>query len=116
MISYYIMHAVTIRTLETKTNPQNKMLFWYLFAGSRGGPARIRIMSHLRNSPRNTNQLSRELGVDYKGILHHLKTLEKNNLVEKVGNNYGVTYFVSSLFEQDQAVFDEIVMKLEKSR
>lgn len=106
------MQAITVRTLETKTHPQNKMLFWFLFAGSRGGSTRIRIMSHLRNIPRNTNQLAMDLGLDYKGILHHLKTLENNDLVSKIGNNYGATYFVSPLFEQEQAVFDEIVTKL----
>ncbi len=41
--------------------------------------------------------------------------LEKNNLVTKVGNNYGVTYFPSVLFEDGEAVFDEIVSKLKKS-
>ena len=38
--------------------------------------------------------------------------LEKNNLVTKVGSNYGVTYFPSVLFEDGEAVFDEIVSKL----
>lgn len=108
------MKAITVRTIETKTHPQTKMLFWFLFAGSRGGQNRIRIMSHLRETPRNTNQLAQDLGIDYKGILHHLKTLEENNLVTKLGKNYGATYFVSPFFEEGQQVFDEIVTKLKK--
>ena len=51
----------------------------------------------------------------YKGIEHHMKTLEKNNLVTKMGNKYGATYFVSSLFDEGQYVFDEIVAKLIKN-
>jgi len=93
------MKAVTIRTLETKTHPETKKLLWFIFAGTRGGMNRIRIISHLRNMPSNTHQLSKELGFDYKLVQHHMKTLEQNNLVTKVGKNYGAIYFVSALFE-----------------
>ncbi len=62
--------------------------------------------------PSNTHRLSKEMGLDYKAVQHHLKNLEKNNLVTKVGSNYGVTYFPSVLFEDGEAVFDEIVSKL----
>jgi len=43
-----------------------------------------------------------------------MKTLEKNNLVTKIGTKYGATFFVSQLFEEGEAVFDEIVAKLAK--
>jgi len=69
-------------------------------------------MSALRKRPSNKNQLSTELGIDYKGIQHHIKVLEKNNLVIKTGNRYGLTYCVSALFENNEIVFDEIVDKL----
>ncbi len=108
------MQALTMRTIETKIHPQTKGLFWFLFAGSRGGPTRVRIISQLRNKPSNKNQLSGDLGMDYKAVQHHMKVLEENNLVTKVGNSYGVTYFVSALFEEGEAVFDEIVTKLQK--
>ncbi len=88
------------------------MVFWLHFVGSKGGTNRIRIMSVLRKRPRNRNQLATELGVDYKNIQHHIKILEQNNLVTKVGNNYGVTYCVSALFENSEIVFDEIVVRL----
>ncbi len=87
-------------------------MFLVLFAGSRGRANRIRIMSALRKRPSNKNQLSKELGIDYKGIQHHMKVLEKNNLVKKIGNPYGVTYCVSALFENNEIVFEEIVDKL----
>ena len=75
---------------------------------------RIRIISHLRNTPSNTHQLAKKMGLDYKAVQHHLKNLEQNNLVTKVGSNYGATYFPSVLFEDSEAVFDEIVAKLNK--
>jgi len=62
--------------------------------------------------PSNTHQLAKKIGLDYKAVQHHLKNLEQNNLVTKVGSNYGVTYFPSVLFEDAEAVFDEIVAKL----
>jgi len=101
-----------VKTIKAKTHPETKILFWLLFAGSRGSYNRIRIMSLLRKRPRNTHQLSRELGIDYKGTQHHLKNLEENNLVKKIGNHYGVTYYVSELFMHNEIAFDEIRDKL----
>jgi len=108
------MQALSMRTIQTEAHPQTKGLFWYLFAGSRGGHTRIRIISQLRDIPSNKNQLSQDLGMDYKGIQHHMKVLEENNIVTKIGVSYSVTYFVSALFEEGEAVFDEIVTKLQK--
>ena len=65
--------------------------------------------------PRNRNQLSIELDLDYKAIQHHLKVLEKNNLVITTGNRYGLTFCVSSLFENNEFVFDKIVDRLKNS-
>jgi len=107
------LQTLKARTIEAKSHLQIKIVFWTLFVKSRGGTNRIRIMSVLRKRPSNRNQLSKELGIDYKGIQHHLKVLEGNNLVKKIGNHYGVTYCVSTLFENNEFVFDEIVTKLE---
>jgi len=106
------MQTLQARTLEAKRHLQIKIVFWFLFVGSRGGTNRIRIMSVLRNRPRNRNQLATELGLDYKNIQHHIKVLEGNNLVKKIGNLYGVTYYVSAFFENNEIVFDEIVARL----
>ncbi len=108
------MRAVTIKSLKTQTHPETKRLFWFLFAATRGGANRIRIISHLRVMPTNTHRLAKEMGIDYKAVQHHLKNLEQNNLVTKVGSNYGVTYFPSVLFEDGEALFDEIISKLNK--
>jgi len=106
------MQTLQARTIEAKRHLQIKIVFWFLFVGSRGGTNRIRIMSLLRNRPRNRNQLATELGIDYKNIQHHIKVLEENNLVKKIGNAYGVTYCVSAFFENNEIVFDEIVARL----
>ncbi len=101
-----------VKTIKAKTHPETKKLFWLLFAGSRGSDTRIRIMSVLRKRPRNKNQLATELGIDYKNIQHHIKILEKNNLVKKTGHQYSMAYYVSELFMHNEIAFDEIRNKL----
>ena len=106
------MQTLKPRTIESHAHSEIKKLFWFLFVVSRGAANRIRIISVLRNMPRNRNQLSIQLDLDFKNIQHHLKVLEKNNLVIKTGNHYGVVYCVSPLFENTKIVFDEIVYRL----
>ena len=108
------MRAITVKSLKTETHPETKKLFWFVFVATRGGTNRIRIITHLRNIPSNTHQLAKDIGLDYKAVQHHLKNLEQNNLVTKVGNNYGDTYFPSVLFEDGEILFDEIITKLNK--
>jgi len=110
------MRAITVKSLKTETHPETKKLFWFVFVATRGGANRIRIISYLRNMPSNTHQLAKEIGLDYKAVQHHLKNLEQNNLVTKVGSNYGATYFPSVLFEDGEILFDEIITKLNKVR
>jgi len=109
------LRAITVKSLETKIHPETKRLFWFIFGTTRGGMNRIRIISHLRIMPTNTHQLAKQIGLDYKAVQHHLKTLEQNNLVTKVGSNYGSTYFPSILFEEAEPLFNEIVEKLKKT-
>jgi len=97
-------------------DPDAKRLFWFIFAGSRGGLNRLRIISSLKEKPLNTNQLAKELGLDYKAIQHHIKVLEKNNLITKIGEKYGVTFFISTFLEVNMELFEEIETKLDKSK
>lgn len=97
-------------------DPHAKRLLWFVFAGSRGGPNRVRIIGALRENPQNTNQLSVGLGMDYKAVQHHLRVLEKNNLVSREGERYGVAYFISTFLEVNIESFDEVVGKLDKSK
>jgi len=97
-------------------DPHVKRLLWFVFAGSRGGLNRLRIISTIKQKPLNTNQLAKELGLDYKAIQHHITVLKKNNLISKEGEKYGVTYFISTFLEVNMETFDEIANKLEKSK
>ncbi len=97
-------------------DPDVKRLFWYIFAGSRGGLNRLRIISSLKETPLNINQLAKALSLDYKAIQHHIKILEKNNLITKIGEKYAVTYFISNFLEVNMETFEEIETKLDKSK
>ena len=97
-------------------DPDSKRLLWFLFAGSRGGLNRLRIISILKKTPFNTNQLAKELSLDYKAIQHHIKVLEKNNMITKVGEKYGIMYFISAFLEANMETLEEIERKLDKSK
>ncbi len=97
-------------------DPYAKRLLWFVFMGSKGGLNRMRLISVIRQKPLNANQLAKELGLDYKAIQHHIGVLEKNNLIAKVGDRYGATYYMSTFLEVNLEAFDEIVSKLEKSK
>ena len=97
-------------------DPDAKRVLWFLFAGSRGGENRIRIIDFLKKRPYNINQLADALGVDYKLVQHHIGVLEKNNMVTKVGEKYAVLYFISNYLEANIEAFNEIQAAIEKSR
>lgn len=97
-------------------DPHARRLLWFVFAGSRGGPNRLRLVQAIRQRPLNANQLAHELGLDYKAIVHHIGVLEKNNLVTRVGERYGAAYFVSTFLEVNMEALDEIAAKLEQSK
>ena len=99
-------------------DPNAKRLFWFLFAGTRGGMNRISIIELLIQQPYNINQLADIIKVDYKAIQHHIRVLEKNNLITNSGENYGVLYFISNYFELNIEAFKEVknqMMKVKKS-
>ncbi|QUC64344.1 winged helix-turn-helix transcriptional regulator [Nitrosopumilus sp. K4] len=97
-------------------DPDAKRLLWFVFAGSRGGINRLKIINAIRKNPLNTNQLSKELGLDYKAIQHHIRVLEKNNLITSVGEKYGIAFFISTFLEVNMEAFEEIERKLDKSK
>lgn len=91
-----------------------KRLLWYLFAGSRGGENRIKIIDLIKEQPHNINQLAETLGIDYKAVQHHIGVLEKNNMVTKIGEKYGVLYFMSDYLEANIEAFNEIWAAINK--
>lgn len=97
-------------------DPYAKRLLWFVFAGSRGGLNRLKLVSALIKKPLNANQLAKELGLDYKAIQHHIGVLEKNNIITRLGEKYNVTYFISNFLEVNMESLNEIAEKLEKSK
>jgi predicted transcriptional regulator len=95
-------------------DPNSKRLLWYLFGGSKGAQNRIRIIELLKERPSNINQLSESLGLNYKGVQHHISVLEKNNLIIKTGEKYGALYFISNYLEHNLQVYEEIRSKILK--
>lgn len=87
-------------------------LLWFLFAGTRGGDNRIKILDLLIKNPLNINKISEKLQLDYKTIQHHMRILEKNNLITKMGDKYGILYFISNYLEKNIESYYNIKKKL----
>jgi len=94
--------------MDEEFNPAFKRILWYVFFATRGGESRIRIVDKLAERPYNINQLSKELKMDYKTILHHIKVLEDNKIILPEEKKYGTIYFHSPMFEQGMKMFNDI--------
>lgn len=58
---------------------------------------RLRILEELAKRPRNTNEVSKILGIDYKTTEYHLRVLKENGLVIGAGEGYGSKFSLSPL-------------------
>lgn len=85
---------------------------WYLFAGTRGGGTRVRIVRELGERPRNANKLAKRLGLDYNTITHHLDMLQEHNVVESGDSDYGKMYFLTDQFEHHRDTFEKITSEV----
>jgi len=99
---------------QRKPDKETKKLLFYLFTSTRGGYTRLRIIMMLLETPLNTHQLSLELSLDYKAVQHHMKVLEKNNIVTKIGEKYGAIYHLSNFLEINIRSLDEAIDKLDR--
>jgi predicted transcriptional regulator len=99
--------------MSASARPLKYLLGW-LVAGTRGGLTRAKIIIALKEAPQNANQLANLLNMDYRTIRHHLRILEKNRLIVSAGEGYGTTYFLSSVMDENYALFEEIVKKIWK--
>lgn len=99
---------------QRKPDKQTRKLLFYLFTSTRGGFTRLRIIMSLLDKPYNTHQLSQELELDYKAIQHHMKVLEKNNMVSKIGERYGAIFHLSNFLEMNISALDEAIDKLDR--
>ena len=96
---------------------QIKKLLWWLLAGTSGGLSRGRIIETVSEKPMNANEISDKLHLDYKTVRHHLKVLQKNNLLTTMGGGkYGAMYFPSEVLEDNMKYFDEIWDEIGKKK
>jgi predicted ArsR family transcriptional regulator len=86
---------------------------WYLFAGTRGGANRARIVRSLTERPKNANQLADDVGVAYNTVRHHLDMLTDHDVLESGTEGYGALYFTTEGFEHHRGTFEEIVEKMD---
>lgn len=105
--------AFGVVLMSANTRPLKYLLGW-LIAGTRGGLTRAKIIQALKEAPQNANQLASLLKMDYRTIRHHLDVLEKNRLIVSAGEEYGKTYFLSPVLEENYALFEEIMKKVWK--
>ena len=99
---------------QRKPDKQTRKLLLYLFTSTRGGFTRLRIIIHLLEKPYNTHQLAQKLDLDYKAVQHHMKVLEKNNMVSKIGEKYGAIFHLSNFLEMNINALGEAIDKLDK--
>ena len=99
---------------QKKPEKETRKLLFYLFTSTRGGFTRLRIIMLLLDKPLNTHQLSQGLNLDYKAVQHHMKVLEKNNMVSKLGEKYGAIYHLSNFLEINIRSLDEAIDKLDR--
>jgi DNA-binding transcriptional ArsR family regulator len=99
---------------QRKPDKQTRKLLFYLFTSTRGGLTRLRIIIHLLEESYNTHQLAQKLDLDYKAVQHHMKVLEKNNMVSKTGEKYGAIFHLSNFLEMNINALDEAIDKLDK--
>ena len=99
---------------QRKPDKQTRKLLLYLFTSTRGGFTRLRIIIHLLEESYNTHQLAQKLDLDYKAVQHHMKVLEKNNMVSKIGEKYGAIFHLSNFLEMNINALDEAIDKLDK--
>ena len=85
-----------------------RQLLWWLIGGSRGGENRMRIVRALNERPMNTNQLSKELDLNYKTVQHHLEVLAENRIVTTEGDNYGKMYFLTDRMVDNLDILEEV--------
>jgi DNA-binding transcriptional ArsR family regulator len=90
-------------------------LLWWLFAGSAGARTRSLVLFSLKEQPKNAQQLSQSLHLDYTTVRHHLRVLETNKVVLAEGDKYGRVYFVSEVMESHWQTLEGILKRTRAS-
>ena len=94
----------------------SKEFFGSFLQVPRGGSTRAKIMSLINEMPANSNQISTNLNLNYKTVIHHLNVLIKNGLIITDDREiYGSTYFLTPLMEQNFKLLEQILEKVRKA-
>lgn len=93
-------------------DPELRRLLWYILGGTRGGENRAIIIRAIRERPRNLHQISKDLGLQYNLVQHHISVLKRNALVTAAGEHYGLTYFLSPWLEAHFDQFEAVALEL----
>jgi len=86
-----------------------RRVLWWLLGSTRGGENRLRIIRAIQDQPRNTNQLSTALDLNYKTVEHHLDRLVEHGVLLTNGDGYGTTYFLSDRLDRNLDVLETVV-------
>ena len=108
------MIKTKLKSENRKPDKQTKKLLFYLFTSTRGGYTRLKIIQLLLKQPYNTHQLAQEMDLDYKAVQHHMRVLEQNNMINKIGEKYGAIFHLSTFLEINITALDEAITKLER--
>ena len=84
--------------------------------GTRGGIVRLKILMMLNRKSYNTNEISKNLFLDYKTVQHHIRVLEKSNLITSSRKRYANSYRLSSLLGANKDMLKEIWEKVDKGK
>ena len=90
-----------------------KEKFSTVFTGMGGRFTRLRIICAITEEPKNPNELSKKIELDYKTVIHNIGVLEKNGFVTKDGNGYGATFFPSILLTTNLSTLYVVIRKVE---
>lgn len=100
---------------QRPVDPRFKRMLWSMIVSTRGGINRAKIINFLNENPSNANQLSVQLKIEYKTVIHHLNVLKKNSLIVTDNEySYGATYFISPLMEKNYPAFKAIMDRIGK--
>jgi DNA-binding transcriptional ArsR family regulator len=88
-------------------------VLWYVLAGTRGGPNRIRILRALEERPRNPSQLAEHLDLNYDTVRHHLDVLTDNDVAKSSGDDYGAVYLPTDRTRDYWGTVETIINELD---
>jgi DNA-binding transcriptional ArsR family regulator len=90
----------------------NKILFSTI--SKKGGPTRLKIINELYKSPQNKNQLAKKLKIQYRTVIHHMKILLEENIVERENKKYARLYFLTEDMYNNECKFRNFEKQMER--